>query len=103
MTDIPNAPRRCVRKKHRTDAEKLRLIKRLRLAEGQIRGIQRMIENDAYCPDVLIQVSAVTNALRSFGRELLSEHVRTCLKEDVRNGNDDSLDELLGVIQKLMK
>ncbi|MBR0465069.1 MAG: metal-sensing transcriptional repressor [Clostridia bacterium] len=103
MAENQTAPCCSARKKHRDEEEKRQLIKRLKLAEGQIRGIQRMIEDDAYCPDVLIQVSAVTNALKSFSRELLSEHMRTCLMEDIRGGNDSSIDELLGVIQKLMK
>ena len=80
------------RRKHRSDEEKKALIKRLRMAEGQIRGIQAMIENDAYCPDVLVQVSAVTNALNSFNRELLSCHINSCVAEDIKNGDREALD-----------
>ena len=91
------------RKKHRSDEEKKDLLKRLRRAEGQIRGIENMIENDAYCPDVLVQVSAVTAALNSFNKELLACHMRSCVTEDIRAGKDDAIDEFVKVMQKLMK
>ncbi|MBO4926741.1 MAG: metal-sensing transcriptional repressor [Clostridiales bacterium] len=91
------------RKKHRSDEEKKELLKRLRRAEGQIRGIENMIENDAYCPDVLVQVSAVTAALNSFNKELLACHMRSCVTEDIRAGKDDAIDEFVKVMQKLMK
>lgn len=91
------------RKKHRTDEEKKALVKRLRLAEGQIRGIQKMVEEDAYCPDILIQVSAVTSALNSFNKELLACHIRSCVSEDIRKGNETAIDEFVKVMQKLMK
>ena len=91
------------RKKTRTPEERAALLSRLRRAEGQIRGIEKMIENDAYCPDVLIQVSAVTNALNSFNRELLSCHIRSCVAEDVRSGDDGAIEEFVRVLQKLMK
>ena len=93
----------CERKKIRSEEEKKALIKRLRLAEGQIRGIQRMVEEDAYCPDILTQVSAVTSALNSFNKELLACHIRSCVSEDIREGNDTSIDEFVRLIQKLMK
>ena len=91
------------RKKHRTDEEKKALVKRLRLAEGQIRGIQKMLAEDAYCPDILVQVSAVSAALNSFNRELLACHIRSCVSEDIRNGKDEAIDEFVKVLQKLMK
>ncbi len=91
------------RKKYRTEEEQKALIKRLRLAEGQIRGIQKMVEENAYCPDILIQVSAVTSALNSFNKELLACHIRTCVSEDIRNGNEEAIDEFVKVMQKLMK
>ena len=91
------------RKKIRTPEEKTDLLKRLRKAEGQIRGIQKMVENDAYCSDILIQVSAVTSALNSFNRELLSSHIRSCVAEDIRSGHDDAVDELTKMLKKLMK
>ena len=78
----------------RTEEEKKNLLVRLRRAEGQIRGIEKMVENDVYCPDILIQVSAVQSALNSFNKELLTCHLKGCVAQDVRNGNDASLDEL---------
>ena len=67
------------------------------------RGIQKMVENDAYCPDILIQVSAVTSALNSFNKELLACHIHSCVSEDIRAGRDEAVDELVRVLQKLMK
>ena len=93
----------CTRKKMRSEEEKRALINRLSRIEGQIRGIRAMVEKDAYCPDVLTQTSAASAALTGFARVLLSEHIRTCVVEDVRHGNDDTLDELLDTIQKWMK
>ena len=91
------------RKKKRTPEEQKDLLKRLRLAEGQIRGIRKMVEEDAYCPDILIQVSAVTAALNSFNRELLACHIRSCVADDIRAGKDEAIDEFVKVMQKLMK
>jgi len=91
------------RKKKRTQEEKDALIRRLKLAEGQIRGIQKMLEEDAYCPDVLVQVSAVSAALNSFNRELLACHIRSCVAEDIREGKDEAIDDFVKVLQKLMK
>ena len=91
------------RKKKRTQEEKDALIRRLKLAEGQIRGIQKMLEEDAYCPDVLVQVSAVSAALNSFNRELLACHIRSCVAEDIREGKDEAIDEFVKTLQKLMK
>lgn len=87
----------------RTEEEKKNLLVRLRRAEGQIRGIEKMVENDVYCPDILIQVSAVQSALNSFNKELLTCHLKGCVAQDVRNGNDASLDELAELMKKLMK
>ena len=91
------------RKKKRTPQEQKALLTRLKKAEGQIRGIEKMVENDAYCPDILIQVSAVTNALNSFNKELLACHIRSCVSEDIKSGNDEAIDEFVKVLQKLMK
>ena len=96
-------PSCCARKKHRSESEKKALVRRLRLAEGQIRGIQAMIENDAYCPDILIQVSAVTSALNAFNRELLACHINSCVAEDIKNGDSGAVEEFVKVVQKLMK
>lgn len=89
--------------KERTEEEKKKLLTRLKKAEGQIRGIEKMVEDDLYCPDILIQVSAVTSALNSFNKELLACHIRSCVAEDIREGNDEVIDELVNVLQKLMK
>ena len=91
------------RHKERTQEEKKELLIRLRRAEGQIRGIEKMVEGNAYCPDILIQVSAVTSALNSFNKELLACHIRSCVADDIREGKDEAVDELVGVLQKLMK
>ena len=91
------------RKKKRTPEEQNTLLRRLKLAEGQIRGIRKMVEEDAYCPDILIQVSAVSAALNSFNKELLACHIRSCVSEDIRNGKEEAIDEFVKVMQKLMK
>ena len=93
----------CMRTKCRSNEEKRLLINRLNRLEGQIRGIRGMVEKDAYCPDILTQASAASSALNGFVRSLLSEHIRTCVADDVRNGHDDALDELLTMLQKFMK
>ena len=76
---------------------------RLSRIEGQVRGIRKMVENSAYCPDILIQVSAVNAALNSFNKVLLAEHIRTCVTDDIREGKEETIDELVLVLQKLMK
>lgn len=103
MSEEFECPHCSARRKHRTPEEQKALIGRLRKAEGQIRGIQKMVEEDAYCPDILIQVSAVTSALNSFNKELLACHIRSCVSEDIREGNDEAIDEFVKVMQKLMK
>lgn len=100
---MENCEEKHVRHKKRTDAEKKALLSRLSRIEGQIRGIQKMVENDLYCPDILTQVSAATNALNSFNKVLLACHIRNCVAEDIRAGKDESIDELVSVLQKLMK
>lgn len=93
----------CKKTKHRADREYKSLINRLNRIEGQVRGIKNMIENDAYCTDILIQVSAVNAALNSFNKELLVNHIHTCVVEDIKNGNGDTVDELCDILPKLMK
>ncbi len=93
----------CHKTKKRDDEEYKRLINRLSRIEGQIRGIKGMVEKDAYCPDILIQVSAVNSALNSFNKELLASHIKTCVANDIRNGKDETIDELVLTLQKLMK
>ncbi len=91
------------RHKERTPQEKKALMTRLKKIEGQIRGIEKMVENGAYCPDILIQVSAATSALNSFNKVLLQGHIRSCVTEDIRAGREESIDEFCNVLQKLMK
>lgn len=93
----------CMRKKKRSDEDRRALLNRLSRIEGQIRGLRGMVEKDAYCPDILTQASAASAAINGFARELLAEHIRTCVAEDVRNGNDAALEELMNVLQKWMK
>lgn len=93
----------CTRTKMRSEEEKRALINRLSRIEGQIRGLRAMVEKDAYCPDILTQASAASAALGGFAKTLLTEHIRTCVAEDVRQGNDDTLNELLDTLQKWMK
>lgn len=93
----------CERTKIRGDEEKKALINRLNRIEGQIRGIRGMVERDAYCADLLIQVSAVSAALSGFNKELLGEHIRTCVADDVKAGNEEKLNELLELLYKIMK
>ena len=103
MSERESCPHCGERKKKRAPEEQKDLLKRLKLAEGQIRGIRNMVENDAYCPDILVQVSAVTAALNSFNNKLLACHIRSCVSEDIRSGNDAAIDEFVGMLQKLMK
>ena len=91
------------KKTYRNDEEKKKLITRLNRIEGQIRGIKKMVEEDAYCTDILIQVAAVNAALNSFNKELLASHIKTCVAEDIRNGKDETIDELVSTLQKLMR
>ena len=93
----------CNRIKKRTDDEHKKLINRLSRIEGQIRGIRSMVENDAYCIDILMQVSAAGAALDSFSKELLSQHIKTCVSEDIKNGKEETVDELVETLRKLMK
>lgn len=89
--------------KHREEEEYKDLINRLSRIEGQVRGIKKMVESDAYCVDILTQVSAVNAALNSFNKVLLGNHIRTCVADDIRGGNDEAIDELVSLLQKLMK
>ena len=91
------------KKKERSEEEYKKLIHRLNRIEGQIRGIRGMVENNAYCTDILMQVSAVNAALNAFNKELLANHIRTCVADDIRNGKEETIDELVYTLQKLMK
>ena len=89
--------------KERSAEEAKKLIHRLNRIEGQIRGIRGMLEKNAYCVDILGQVSAANAALNAFGKELLAEHIRTCVAQDIREGRDETIEELVNTLQKLMK
>ena len=93
----------CHRTKERNEEERRGLIHRLNRMEGQIRGIRGMVEQNAYCPDILTQVAAVTAAMNAFSRELLAEHIRTCVVRDIREGEDGTVEELVNTLKKLMK
>lgn len=93
----------CHKTKERSEKEYRDLTNRLSRIEGQVRGIKKMVENDAYCPDILIQVSAVNAALNSFNKVLLASHIRTCVSEDIRAGKDETVDDLVATLQKLMR
>ncbi len=93
----------CGKTKERTQKEYKSLIHRLNRIEGQIRGIKRMIDEDAYCTDILVQSSAVCAAMNAFNKELLANHIKTCVADDIRAGKDDTVDELVATLQKLMK
>ena len=93
----------CERTKERTPEEYKKLIHRLNRIEGQIRGIKGMVERTAYCPDILIQVAAANAALNAFNKELLASHIRTCVVQDVLDGKDEKIEELVTILPKLMK
>lgn len=86
----------------RTEEEKKKLINRLSRIEGQIRGIRQMVENDAYCVDILTQSAAAKSAFSAFNRELLRRHIEGCVVRDIKNDEAD-MDELMDIIGKLMK
>ena len=89
--------------KERSEKEYKDMIHRLNRIEGQIRGIKGMVERDAYCTDILVQVAAVNAALNSFNKVLLTNHIKTCVTNDIREGREETVDELVTVLQKLMK
>lgn len=93
----------CCKTKIRSEEELKSLTHRLSRIEGQVRGLKDMLQRDAYCPDILMQVSAVSAALNSFSKELLASHIHTCVADGIRQGDDAVVDELVGVLQKLMK
>ena len=93
----------CQRTKIRSEEEMKKLMNRLNRIEGQVRGVKGMVESNAYCPDILTQVSAITAALNAFNRELLDSHIRTCVADELKNGGSEKLDELVAMLPKLMK
>ena len=103
MSEKKVCPCCCEKHTARSEKEKKKLINRLKRIEGQIRGIIGMMENDAYCNDILIQSAAVNAAVNAFNKELLASHIRTCVARDIREGKDETIDELVATLQKLMK
>ena len=89
------------RHKERSAEKKRSLQNRLKRVEGQVRGIQNMLDNDIYCVDILMQTQAAKKALEAFMRELLNDHINTCVKEGIRSGNEQIVDELTDVLYKL--
>lgn len=89
--------------KERSEKEYRNLINRLSRIEGQVRGVKAMVERDAYCTDIIVQVAAINAALNSFNKALLANHIKTCVTEDIKAGKEETVDELVTVLQKLMK
>ncbi|MCR5823498.1 MAG: metal-sensing transcriptional repressor [Lachnospiraceae bacterium] len=103
MEEMPVCPHCSGKHKDRDEKEKKDLMNRLKRIEGQVRGVEGMLEEGAYCTDILIQVSAITSALNSFNKVLLANHMKSCVAENIRKGNDEIIDELVVTLQKLMK
>ena len=103
MEEKKVCPGCCHKTKDSPEKEYKDLMNRLSRIEGQVRGVRRMVEEGAYCPDILIQVSAVNAALNSFNKVLLANHIRTCVADDIRDGKDETIDELVTTLQKLMR
>ena len=93
----------CEKQTIRTDEEIKKLINRLNRIEGQVRGIKNMVENNAYCADILIQSQAINAAINSFNKDLLNRHIHTCVLRDIQNGDENAVDELSALVLKLMK
>ena len=93
----------CCRKTDRSDELVKKLVNRLSRIEGQVRGVEGMLENDAYCTDILVQVSAISSALNSFNKVLLAEHLKTCVVDDIKAGREDTIEELTETLKKVMR
>ena len=92
------------RTKMRSEEEHKKLMNRLKRIEGQVRGVEKMLDENAYCPDIMVQISAINNALNSFNKELLASHMKSCVVEDIEAGKgDEAIDELAALLQKVMK
>ena len=103
MAETVQCPCHCHDTKERSEQEYKDLIHRLNRIAGQVQGVRGMVERDAYCIDILTQVSAITAALNSFNKVLLGNHIRTCVSQDIREGRTDSVEELVSTLQKLMR
>lgn len=93
---------RCKKLVHRTDDEKNNYIKRLNRIEGQVRGINKMVEDDRHCDDIMIQISAVSSALKSLGQEILLNHMKTCMVDDINNKKYETIDEVMELCRRMM-
>ena len=93
----------CGKHTMRTEEQKKKLLNRLSRLEGQVRGVRKMVENDAYCNDILVQAAAISAAMNAFSRELLRSHLRTCVIRDIREGRDEVADELMDTLEKMMR
>ena len=93
----------CHQEKKRSEEEKKQLVTRLNRIEGQVRGVKNMVCEDRYCVDILYQISAIQAALNSFNKELLANHIHTCVAQYIREGNEEVVDELCELMRKLMK
>ena len=100
---MENCANCCGKTTQRAEEERKKLINRLSRIEGQVRGIRGMLENDAYCTDILMQSAAVNSAINAFNRELIASHMHHCVARDLREGKDEVIDELVVTLQKLMK
>ena len=103
MSDTEKTTPKKKRKEFRSAETVVALTQRLSRIEGQVRGLKRMLEDDSYCPDVLIQISAVTAALNSFGKELLVDHLKNFVSDEIRAGNTETIDELVVTLNKMLK
>ncbi len=92
---------KCSKEKHRTEKEKDRLIKRLRIIEGQVRGVNQMIEKDRYCDEILIQISAIDQSLKSIGKEIIKNHLETCTKNDFINKKENTIEDIMDLFSRL--
>lgn len=91
------------RKKKRGEAEYAALMNRLKRIEGQVRGVEKMLENEAWCPDIMVQIAAINAALHGFNKQLLAEHIRSCVLEDIKAGHDEAVDQLVETLRRVMK
>jgi len=93
----------CAKKTERSQQTKKQLVNRLSRIEGQIRGLKSMVENDAYCADILVQSAAASAAIKSFNKEIIDRHIKGCVTREIKDGNDEVTDELVVLLHKLMK
>jgi len=93
---------RCTLTKHRTEEQNINYTKRLNRIEGQIRGINKMVNSDRHCDDIMIQIAAVTKSLKSLGQEILKEHMNTCMVNDIKNNNLETINEVMELFKRLV-